>query len=52
MSGAEAVLSNETGTIHLAAALGTPAVCIAGGGDFGHMIPYPEDLDTGGRPLP
>jgi len=52
VAGAEAVLSNETGTIHLAAVLGTPAVCIAGGGDFGHMVPYPKDLDTGGRPLP
>lgn len=50
--GASAVVTNETGTLHLAAASGAPAVCIAGGGDFGHLVPYPEDIETGGRPLP
>ncbi len=50
--GASAVVTNETGTLHLAVASGAPAVCIAGGGDFGHLVPYPEDIETGGRPLP
>jgi len=46
------VVSNETGSLHLAAAVGTPSVCIAGGGDFGHLVPYPEVLDTCERPIP
>lgn len=33
------VISNETGTAHLAAALGTPTVVILGGGDFGRLFP-------------
>ncbi len=46
------VLGNETGAVHLAAALGRPTVCVAGGGDFSHLVPYPDDLDTGARPVP
>ncbi|WP_445890724.1 glycosyltransferase family 9 protein [Desulfosoma sp.] len=52
LSGAICVVSNETGTLHLSASVGTPSVCIAGGGDFGHLVPYPEVLDTCGRPTP
>lgn len=52
LKGAKAVVTNETGTLHLAAAVGTKAICIAGGGDFGHLVPYPNNVITGNRPLP
>ena len=52
LSNAMCVVSNETGTLHLAAAVGTPSICIAGGGDFGHLVPYPEVLDACEKPLP
>lgn len=52
MANARFVVTNETGSVHLAAAVGTPVICIAGGGDFGHLVPYPADIETKGRPLP
>ena len=36
------LISNETGTAHIAHAVGTPTVCILGGGHFGRFAPYPE----------
>ena len=36
------LISNETGTVHIANAVGTPTVCILGGGHFGRFVPYPE----------
>ena len=36
------LISNETGTVHIANAVGTPTVCILGGGHFGRFAPYPE----------
>ena len=36
------LISNETGTAHIANAVGTPTVCILGGGHFGRFVPYPE----------
>ena len=36
------VVSNETGTAHISAAVGTPTVCILGGGHFGRFAPYPD----------
>ncbi len=39
---AAAVVSNDTGPMHLAIALGTPTVAIVGGGHFGCFVPYPE----------
>jgi ADP-heptose:LPS heptosyltransferase len=39
---AKFVLSNETSAVHLAAATGTPAVAILGGGHFGRFLPYPR----------
>ena len=35
------LISNETGTAHIANAVGTPTVCITGGGHFGRFVPYP-----------
>jgi ADP-heptose:LPS heptosyltransferase len=40
LQNARLVISNETGAIHLAAAVGTPSVCIIGGGHFGRFLPY------------
>jgi ADP-heptose:LPS heptosyltransferase len=31
---------NETGTVHISAAVGTPTICILGGGHFGRFFPY------------
>ena len=36
------VVANETGAIHLAAALGTRSISITGGGHFGVFVPYPK----------
>jgi len=36
------LISNDTGTVHIAHAVGTPTVCILGGGHFGRFAPYPE----------
>jgi len=36
------LISNETGTAHIGTAVGTPTVCIIGGGHFGRFAPYPE----------
>jgi len=36
------LISNETGTAHIANAVGTPTICILGGGHFGRFAPYPE----------
>ena len=36
------LIGNETGTAHIANAVGTPTICILGGGHFGRFAPYPE----------
>lgn len=36
------VISGETSLTHIAAYVGTQAVCIAGGGHFGRFVPYSE----------
>jgi heptosyltransferase-1 len=38
-------LGSETGAYHLAVALGTPNICILGGGMFGKFAPYHFELD-------
>jgi ADP-heptose:LPS heptosyltransferase len=40
ISRARLVIGNDTGAIHLAAASGTPSVCIMGGGHYGNFLPY------------
>lgn len=42
---AEFVVSNETGTAHIGAALGKKTFIICGGGDYGHFIPYPDTAE-------
>ena len=48
---AELLVGNETSAIHVAAAVGTPAVCIVGGGHYGRFMPYLVEQEDG-RPLP
>lgn len=33
-------LGSDTGIVHLSAAVGTPAICLIGGGHFGRFFPY------------
>jgi ADP-heptose:LPS heptosyltransferase len=47
---ARLLITNETSAVHIAAALGTPAVCIVGGGHYGRFLPYPADM-PGIKPL-
>ncbi len=42
LAGAQCVIGNESGGIHLAAAMGVPSYCLAGGGHWGRFVPYPE----------
>ena len=46
ISKARFVIANETGAVHIAAALGVPSICIEGGGHFGRFIPYCSDIVT------
>ncbi len=49
LAGARLVVSNETGPAHIAAATGTPVVCIVGGGHFGRFMPHAfEEKDERG----
>jgi len=42
LSKSKILISNETGTAHIATAVGTFTICISGGGHFGRFVPYPE----------
>lgn len=42
LQGARLLVANDTSAIHLAAVVGTPSVCILGGGHYGRFLPYPE----------
>lgn len=47
------LVGNETGAVHIAAAVGTPSVCVLGGGHFGRFIPYRHDTaDVRSCPVP
>lgn len=41
---ARLVISNDTASIHLAALVGTPSVCIMGGGHYGRFVSYDISL--------
>lgn len=49
---ARQVVSNDTGPAHIAAALGTPVVCVLGGGQYGRFMPYRVEERDADRPLP
>ncbi|MEK7568564.1 MAG: glycosyltransferase family 9 protein [Patescibacteria group bacterium] len=40
LAGAKLYFGNDTGTLHLAVAVGTPSIAIMGGGHFGRFFPY------------
>ena len=40
LSRAAVYIGTETGALHMAVAVGTPTVCIVGGGHFGRFFPY------------
>jgi ADP-heptose:LPS heptosyltransferase len=42
--GAQLLVANETSAVHIATAVGRPAVCITGGGHYGRFVPYPDHL--------
>lgn len=44
MRHARLVVANDSGGAHIAAAVGTPSICLLGGGHFGRFLPYPEAL--------
>lgn len=48
--GARLLIGNETSAIHIAAAVGTPSVCLLGGGHFGRFMPYPPAVE-GTKPV-
>ena len=50
IAGARVVVTNETAAVHFATAVGTPSVCIIGGGHFGRFVPYPEKF-SGVKPI-
>jgi ADP-heptose:LPS heptosyltransferase len=40
VDGADLLVTNETSAAHIGAAVGTPTICIIGGGHFGRFLPY------------
>lgn len=44
IAGARLVLSNDSAPVHIAAAVGTHAVCLSGGWHWGRFLPYPPAL--------
>ena len=49
---ATVVLTNETGTLHIGAAVGAPVVCILGGGHYGRFVPYEIEVPEESHSLP
>lgn len=47
---ARLLIGNDTSAQHIAAAVGTPSVCLLGGGHFGRFLPYPAKV-AGTRPV-
>jgi ADP-heptose:LPS heptosyltransferase len=37
---AKILITNDSAPVHIAAATGTPAICVLGGGHFGRFLPY------------
>jgi ADP-heptose:LPS heptosyltransferase len=40
LAASKLLVANDTGAVHIAAAVGTPSVCIVGGGHPGRFLPY------------
>jgi len=43
IAGARLLISNDTGSIHIATGLNIPSFCIYGGGHFGRFLPYKSE---------
>jgi len=50
--GAKYLVGNDTSAVHIAAAVGTPSVCILGGGHYGRFLPYATETDKQVSPIP
>ena len=48
LAASKLLVANETGAIHMAAALRIPSVCILGGGHLGRFLPYTRHADNNG----
>ncbi|MEJ5349317.1 MAG: glycosyltransferase family 9 protein [Desulfosoma sp.] len=48
---ARLLLGNDSGAGHIAAALGTPAVVVVGGGHWGLCFPYPDNAPVRRQPV-
>jgi ADP-heptose:LPS heptosyltransferase len=46
IGGARLLIGNETSAVHIAAAAGTPSVCITGGGHYGRFVPYRLEVSS------
>lgn len=51
IKGAKLLIGNDSSAVHIAAAVGTPAFCVVGGGHFGRFVPYRLEKETA-RPMP
>ena len=51
LAGSRLLLTCDTAAVHIAAACGTPTVCVLGGGHYGRFLPYTVP-PIPGRPLP
>ncbi len=49
LNNARLVVANDTGPAHIAAATGTPVVCILGGGHYGRFMPYQAEVESSRR---
>ncbi len=49
---ATVVITNETGAMHIGAAVGAPVVCIMGGGHYGRFAPYEIEVADVNQKLP
>jgi ADP-heptose:LPS heptosyltransferase len=41
---ASLLVGNDSASVHIAAAVGTPSVCVLGGGHFSRFFPYPDSV--------
>ena len=48
---ARLLVTNDSAAVHIGAAVGTPTICVLGGGHFGRFLPY-KRWDHSGAPLP
>lgn len=49
---AKFLVGNDTSAIHIAAAVGTPSICILGGGHYGRFLPYVIATSKHAAPVP